>query len=422
LVPANFTWSISAGDFTGGVGNSGTACEGLSLTTTTGASTTIDGTPTTSGFCATGGAGFFTVTVSEAASTVGIVDIGAGSDTQNLFIIVLGNFMYVADPATDSIKVIDWTTNTEVGSISVPGGNPHSVAVTKDGLKAYVTLEGPEDVAVIDTQTNTILTTIDLSDNPSGQVDACAAPRGVAIGRAGAADNMAYVACTDGDVQVIDTTTDTEVTTINDAVDVNNAAEQVAVTPAGDFVYVSSGDSASAGKIATATNTASQFTLPTPGGGSAPVANRGVIVSADGARVYFADQTNDDIIILNTATDTANANSPISFAQGNPERFTISEDGLRIFCTFSGATDQLVIVDDDATPTQATGSPVALTNNDDAVGVTIPPGTGRVYIALSGADVLARRNDTTPFASAGANIALSGATTPQGLAHIPIPQ
>jgi DNA-binding beta-propeller fold protein YncE len=151
-----------------------------------------------------------------------------------------------------------------------------------------------------------------------------------------------------------------------------------------------------------------------------------VIVSADGNRLYVAEQSSDDIHIFDitagTGALTANANSPIAFASGNPERFTISEDGLRVFCTFSGTPDQFVVIDDDATPTQATGSPVALTASDDPVGITIPPGTNRAYIALSGADTLIRRNDTTPFASAGANIALTGATTPQGIAHIPIPQ
>lgn len=59
---------------------------------------------------------------------------------------------YVANSASNNVSVIDTATNTVVTIVFV-GADAHGVAVTPDGTRVYVTLEGSASVAVIDTAT-----------------------------------------------------------------------------------------------------------------------------------------------------------------------------------------------------------------------------------------------------------------------------
>jgi len=93
-------------------------------------------------------------------------------------------FAYVTNSGADSVSVINTATNTILTSIPVPGGSsPFRIAITPDGTRAYVTNEVNNTVTVIDTLTNTIITTIPL---PAGS-----SPIGIAISPDG---SRAYVA------------------------------------------------------------------------------------------------------------------------------------------------------------------------------------------------------------------------------------
>jgi YVTN family beta-propeller protein len=422
------SWTVTVGDFAGTTGNGG--CTGLTVGAT-GTTTTVTGTPTSAGpsaaqsaTCGTGNAAGSTFTLQ--ASDVGSGPVGPGTATATFRVRVFGTWLYVADPGADTVEVIDSTSNAHVATLTLTAGdNPHSVAVTPDGSRAFVTLEGSDEVLVINTFDNTSLGTVDISLNPAGNVDACTGPRGIAIGKAGNALNRAYVACTSGDVDVLDVTAAVgagmRIETVN-SVSSGGEPRDLAVNPAGTFVYVSMSGDRHIEKISTVAGTlaGTELTDVMP---ATFTDMRGVMFSADGARLYIAEQVSDDIHVLETATDTVNAGLAITFVAGNPERMALSADGTRVFVTFSGTVEQLVVIVDGATPAQDTGSPVALTANDDAIGVAAPPSGGRVYLALSGADAVGRRNNTTPFASAGANIALpSAGSVAAGMAAMPIPQ
>lgn len=47
-------------------------------------------------------------------------------------------------------------------------GIPFAIAITPDGLRAYVTNQGPDTVSVIDTANNTIVATLPVGTNPTG--------------------------------------------------------------------------------------------------------------------------------------------------------------------------------------------------------------------------------------------------------------
>jgi len=115
-------------------------------------------------------------------------------------------FAYITNSDSNNVSVIDTSTNTVLTTVGV-GSFPGGVAVNPAGTRLYVTNFFPfeNSVSVIDTTTNTVLTTVAVGRDPMG----------VAVNPAG---TRVYVAnFTDdgfGDVSVIDTASHTVVATV----------------------------------------------------------------------------------------------------------------------------------------------------------------------------------------------------------------
>ena len=63
--------------------------------------------------------------------------------------------------------VFDIRTNALVGQAILAGSNPHAIAITPDGTRAYVAASGDNSVSVIDTATNTVIgAPIPVGNNP----------------------------------------------------------------------------------------------------------------------------------------------------------------------------------------------------------------------------------------------------------------
>lgn len=60
------------------------------------------------------------------------------------------------DPNNNLVSVIDTATNEVIDIISV-GNYPQAVAVSPDGIRAYVANTNDNTVSVIDTTTNTVI-------------------------------------------------------------------------------------------------------------------------------------------------------------------------------------------------------------------------------------------------------------------------
>ncbi|MDP1383979.1 beta-propeller fold lactonase family protein, partial [Priestia megaterium] len=69
-----------------------------------------------------------------------------------------GNHAYVTNKFSDNVSVINTATNTVISTISV-GYKPSGVAITPDGNHAYVTNKFSDNVSVINTATNTVIST-----------------------------------------------------------------------------------------------------------------------------------------------------------------------------------------------------------------------------------------------------------------------
>jgi YVTN family beta-propeller protein len=120
-----------------------------------------------------------TVTVIDTATNTVIAAIPVGVGGGNIAITPDGAFVYVVqDPDLNLISVIDIATRSVVATVSIaapfaPVG-PFGIAIRPDGAFAYVTNLRSDTVSVIDTTTNTVIATIPVGDRPT---DIAFAPR-----------------------------------------------------------------------------------------------------------------------------------------------------------------------------------------------------------------------------------------------------
>lgn len=203
---------------------------------------------------------------------------------------------YVSNSNSDSVTVVDVATMAPVGDPILVGDDPRGLSATPDGSRVYVVNRQGSvfvetgmpsqlpSVTVIDTRTDTVVTTIRLTPfQPYDIVVSPTAPR-------------AYVSCTGDDaVSVIDTTTNLEIQVVDLAGD-GVQGEGIAITPDGSKVYVADRGNASVQVIRT-----SDHTLV----GSPIVLNsspRSVFVTPDGEHVWVVG---DGVpAVIDVATDT----------------------------------------------------------------------------------------------------------------------
>ncbi|MGA5821110.1 Ig-like domain repeat protein [Kitasatospora sp. NPDC094028] len=174
------------------------------------------------------------------------------------------------------------------------GGLPTGVAITPDGLHAYVANKGGNTVSLIETATNTVTTTIPVGTAP---FDVAITPDGL----------HAYVTNNGGNtVSVIETATNTIAATIP----VGTAPTCVAITPDGLHAYVTNNSDNTVSVIETATNTIAA-TIPV---GAGPF---DVAITPDGLHEYVTN--NGDNTVSVTATVTSVDGTPtgtVSFFDG----------------------------------------------------------------------------------------------------------
>ncbi|MGC2696348.1 MAG: hypothetical protein WA738_11210 [Candidatus Angelobacter sp.] len=270
-------------------------------------------------------------------NTVSVIDTSTNTVTAT---IVVGGFpigvvfspdgtrAFVTNQSGSSISVINTASNTVVATVALPAGalpsRPQVLAITPDGSSLYVPDVSNNDVLVISTATNSVIATIPVGTQPTS----------VAVTPDGA---HAYVLGL-GFVSVIATATNTisagPISVNSGGVEI--ASPGLAVTPAGDFVYVSpEGNGNLVTVISTASNTVSA-TVSVPGAGLLD----GLAITPDGSRVYIADLFN-NVDVIDTATNTL---EPSSIPAGSlPNAVAITPDGAFLYVTDLGSNTVSVI-------------------------------------------------------------------------------
>jgi YVTN family beta-propeller protein len=265
---------------------------------------------------------------------------------------------YTANFSGGSLSVIDVATNTNVGTIPVPG-SPRFVAVNAAGSRAYVA-SAPNTVAVVDLVTTAVIAVVPVGANPTFSADEAflyisnnggnsvsvidtatntvaatlvigPAPQGL---RATADGASIWVANGSGVISVIDTATHT----ITSTFPVGGQLLGMAFTPDGAFAYIARSTTASCLVVDTVTH-AIVASIPT---GAGPFDNA---ITADGATVYQTNQAG-SVSVIDTATNTVVATVPIA---GAPLGIDLTPDGAFAYVSVAGSN--VVAVIDTATHT-----------------------------------------------------------------------
>jgi YVTN family beta-propeller protein len=279
---------------------------------------------------------------------------------------------YVADSNSDLVLVIDTQTNIVVASIPV-GQQPFGVAVAPNANPLYVANRVGGTVSVIDTNTQM----------PIGVVSGLNFPTNLAVTPDG---SRVYVTSSgDNTVAAIDTSTNTIVSSIN----VGVQPFGIAITPDGQRAYVTNSQSDSVSAIDVTTNTV----LTTIQVGHGP---EGIAVTPDGGRVYVLNLGGGSVSVIDTATNTVEP-GPATLVDtfhpaGRPNISGLSvaftPDGARAYIPLDRGSFNLVSVvgTADNTPVVLLGvAPAVLQIDTLSGGIAITQDGGRAYLSSNGA-------------------------------------
>lgn len=215
-------------------------------------------------------------------------------------------FAYIANQFSNSVSVVNTTTNTVVATVPV-GAHPTGVAASADGSSVYITNNGDNTVSVINTATNTVSATIPVGTAPYG---ICVSPDG----------NRVYVANQNsGSISVINTTSNALIATVN----VGSGPYGVAIGPDGSRVYCANMNDATMSEI----NTASNTVIATVNVGPHPYS---VVVGADGTRAYVSSAYSNTITVINT-TNSQIVTTITASNFSNTPAMCLSPDGNRLY-------------------------------------------------------------------------------------------
>lgn len=234
------------------------------------------------------------------------------------------------------------------------GGGPSSVLLTPDGSHLYVANYDTDNVYVIQTSNNTVVSTIAVGDGPWGLAQK---PDGSEI----------YVTNYLGhSVSAIASATNTVIWTTAGIV----APNGIAVSPNGSFLFVATNDTT---RKVTVLSTSSHAITGSSNLSTGVLAD--VKISPDGLKLYVADRTANviNVLDLNTYINTQRAvgNDPLWMA--------LSADGSKIYVT-ENASHQFQVI---STASWTIDATVSMGAGSGPWGIALNSSEDRIYVANS---------------------------------------
>jgi len=293
---------------------------------------------------------------------------GIVADTQR-------HLVYSTQALTNSIDVIDTTTNTIVRSIQVQG-NPYELTLNHDGTILYAATSTPDStVLVINAATGTVENTL------SGFY----APFGLAV----SSDNTRLYVSSDNagtGVKVFDITNNYAlIATIPE----NTETAGLALTPDGSKLYITNYGGGQFGNTIQVYDTATDTLTKTIQVGDNPIE---IVMSPDGTRAYvlntfyWAGGNNGSpdatVSVIDTATDSVIDTVDAGLAHSG---IAISPDGSKVYITLNGTAssgDNRIEIMDTATDTITN----TITVGNGPVGIAVMPATSLAFAVNAGGD------------------------------------
>ena len=202
---------------------------------------------------------------------------------------------YIGLFGDDAVAVLDTGTNRLLTTIPVPAG-PHGIVVTPDGRKVYVSSDGASTVSVIDTAADQVATSIEVGS----------APHGLAI----TPDGRQVLAAVFNASQVV--MIDTARDQVMGQVAVPNP-HNLAISPDGRTTYV-----AAQGQGATALVILDVPSLTPVGTVPLDKTPRALGFSPDGQQLYFTEAGLDAVAVLDPASQQIVAQIPVGASPHHP--------------------------------------------------------------------------------------------------------
>lgn len=233
------------------------------------------------------------VSVFDTSSKALLSTVAIAGGAQSVAVTPDGKRAYAANAGLNTVSVIDAATNTATGLVTV-GAFPRHVTMAPDGARAYVS-GGLGSVWVIDTATNSLVTTI--GPLPASNV------MGAAISSDG---RRLYVATSNtGDfgmaslnaLSIIDTATNAVANVILTGA-TTSSVQSLALSSDGATLYMPD-RSGAMWTVSAATSAISQFPIPT---GAAETA-----LTADGKRAYVTSPNSNIVSVIDTAARSVSA-------------------------------------------------------------------------------------------------------------------
>jgi YVTN family beta-propeller protein len=232
--------------------------------------------------------------------------------------------IYVGGGASNDVKIFAASgpdTFAAAGTIAISGAAPSGLSLSADGTTLYVALNMTHEVAVINTATRAIVRRIPVGIYPYTTVKSLDGSKiyvsnwgGKVPGPTDFTDGMFPVIVdrrtgipVTGTVSVIDTSGNTVTKTI----DVGLHPTGMALSPAGDRLYVTNANSDTVSVIDTGTDTVAKTVhVGQVGPGREPVLGsspNAVAVSPDGRTLYVANASENAIAVVDPDSNAANA-------------------------------------------------------------------------------------------------------------------
>jgi YVTN family beta-propeller protein len=333
-----------------------------------------------------------------------------------------GPFAYVTNQSGNSVTVIDTPTNTVVTTIELTGcdgscSSPAGLAVTPDGSRVYVANHGNGTVSVISTSTNTVSTTITLPLLVPN-CDCSPSPTAVAITPDG---TRAYVTDTgQSAVHVINTSTNAVTTSITLNVGDPNQFGAIAISPDGFAAYYTIGGN-SVGRIDTNPSDGTYNTVTT----TITVGNNPIgiaVTPTNGAFLYVTNNTDNTVSVIPNTFPTFSPITTVAVGSG-PFSVAITPDGTLAYVV--NRIGDTVSVITTATNTVTTTISSGFCDGGQLNQIAITPNGTDAYVADAGectqADVISTSSNTettsVPVGSGPFGVAIGPAsntfTTPQ---------